>query len=450
MAFYRNPAHAAGIEHSSLGRGQQPEQDKAILDMESISEASSSERVNVFVVFVFILELLVLIFVCVLEFFLRFTEVFPVRHVTFSCDDPSISYTTPQGTSSYEEFAYNAVVPFVLVISLCFCLPPFIMIIGEIALWAFTEERQKTVRILCRQCPMPQVIRRIIRYIGTFLFGLIVTMIFTDVIKIMVGRLRPNFLEICRPNLTMCLSGDSRNQMFDDEICTSKDPKAVREGKLSFPSMHAAMTAFSAIYLAIYLHHTIRAHSVRVMRPFASLAFVMLSILCCLSRYGLNESHWEDVAFGFLLGAVLAIYMGVFSLNNFREHMRSRTLYTKLRHFLAEQRAVELRDLYKEDRLDRISYFGIPAYSPGTIVDSYTYNGHMAIPRPHMRNGHSLHDNESTTDPVSEYDRRDKYRRHDTFQRDLHRTLDQFSSSQPPPSSHHKHQRAAGGSYGHM
>lgn len=45
--------------------------DKSMLEMETVSDTSSSDRVNVFIVFVFILELLVLVFVCVLEYFLR-------------------------------------------------------------------------------------------------------------------------------------------------------------------------------------------------------------------------------------------------------------------------------------------------------------------------------------------------------------------------------------------
>ena len=42
----------------------------------------------------------------------------------------------------------------------------FQIIVSEIALWAFGDERQKTIRAFCRQCKIPQVLRRIIRYIG--------------------------------------------------------------------------------------------------------------------------------------------------------------------------------------------------------------------------------------------------------------------------------------------
>ena len=48
--------------------------DKSILAMETISDSSAEERVSIFIVFVFILELLVLVFVCVLEYFLRWVS----------------------------------------------------------------------------------------------------------------------------------------------------------------------------------------------------------------------------------------------------------------------------------------------------------------------------------------------------------------------------------------
>ena len=42
----------------------------------------------------------------------------------------------------------------------------FQIIISEAALWAVTDEQQKTVRALCKEFKIPQAIRRIIRFIG--------------------------------------------------------------------------------------------------------------------------------------------------------------------------------------------------------------------------------------------------------------------------------------------
>ena len=79
MASYVNPLHRDrrqdhGLEHIDLAyETYMYDNDKALFEMESLSEraAPSSDKVNIFIVFVFILEILVLVFVCVLEYFLR-------------------------------------------------------------------------------------------------------------------------------------------------------------------------------------------------------------------------------------------------------------------------------------------------------------------------------------------------------------------------------------------
>lgn len=53
-------------------------------------------------------------------------------------------------------------------------------------------------------------------------------MVFTDVIKIMVGRLRPNFLEVCQPNFTACTF---RGGLYDESICKEKDLVKIRDAR---------------------------------------------------------------------------------------------------------------------------------------------------------------------------------------------------------------------------
>ena len=60
----------------------------------------------------------------------------------------------------------------------------------------------------------------------------------------------------------------------------------------------------------IYVHHVSCVNrKVRVLRPFIALALMMMSLLCCLARYGLRYNHWNDVVVGFVAGLVLAIYI---------------------------------------------------------------------------------------------------------------------------------------------
>jgi len=60
----------------------------------------------------------------------------------------------------------------------------------------------------------------------------------------------------------------------------------------------------------IYVHNVACAsRKVRVLRPFVALGLMMMSLLCCLARYGLHYNHWTDVVVGFVTGLLLAIYI---------------------------------------------------------------------------------------------------------------------------------------------
>jgi len=60
----------------------------------------------------------------------------------------------------------------------------------------------------------------------------------------------------------------------------------------------------------VYVHNvSCASRKVRVLRPFVALSFVMMSLLCCLARYGLRYNHWTDVVVGFVVGVLLAVYI---------------------------------------------------------------------------------------------------------------------------------------------
>lgn len=47
-------------------------------------------------------------------------------------------------------------------------LAHFQILAGEVGLWAFAEDRQRTIRVLCQNCRVPQVTRRLVRFVGTY------------------------------------------------------------------------------------------------------------------------------------------------------------------------------------------------------------------------------------------------------------------------------------------
>ena len=57
------------------------------------------------------------------------------------------------------------------------------------------------------------------------------------------------------------------------------------------------------------MHGALRTRSVRVLRPFLSLVFAMLSLLCGLVELALNHNTWYDLVVGWLLGGAMALYL---------------------------------------------------------------------------------------------------------------------------------------------
>ena len=51
-------------------------------------------------------------------------------------------------------------------------------------------------------------------------------MVFVDVTKLMVGHLRPVFLEVCEVNVTLCYTDDQRCNA--DDVCSQSDRGMLR------------------------------------------------------------------------------------------------------------------------------------------------------------------------------------------------------------------------------
>jgi hypothetical protein len=61
------------------------------------------------------------------------------------------------------------------------------------------------------------------------------------------------------------------------------------------------------------LHRGICIERVRIVKPFLILSIITLSIVAGGVRLASNKNHWEDVAVGFALGALIALYLVSFA-----------------------------------------------------------------------------------------------------------------------------------------
>ncbi|KAI0341562.1 acid phosphatase/Vanadium-dependent haloperoxidase [Trametopsis cervina] len=137
------------------------------------------------------------------------------------------------------------------------------------------------------------------------IFGLSLTGVVTEVVKLTVGRPRPDLIARCIPRSG---SVDPPLGLSTFEICTQTDWYKFHDGWRSFPSGHSSLSfaglGFLTFYLAGKLHLFDRkAYTVKV---WLSLAPLLGAALVAISRTMDSRHHWQDVLTGSALGLTLS------------------------------------------------------------------------------------------------------------------------------------------------
>ncbi|CAF3897556.1 unnamed protein product [Rotaria sordida] len=229
-----------------------------------------------------VLDCIVLVFTTIIAFLLRASDIFSVRQQRFLCDDARY-YQSYEDANTERNYIILSNITLYLI---CLLVPIIVISIIELirSFIAYNSYRTRFA-IRFKEC-LTRSLTRILKYTSVFIFGALVTTVLTDILKIMSGRLRPYFLTLCNPDQSSCNGMGLTDAEF---VCLSKNMTGLlREARLSFPSLHASLSMYSAIFLAIYLHRGI-----------------LIELVAGGVRLASNKNHWEDVAVGFALGAII-------------------------------------------------------------------------------------------------------------------------------------------------
>ncbi|KAM4634305.1 phospholipid phosphatase 1 isoform 1-T2 [Polymixia lowei] len=213
----------------------------------------------------------------------------------FFCNDDTINYPF-----------HHSTITSVVLYTVGFTLPICCMIFGE-CLSVYLK------RIKSKSSFNNSYVACLYKAIGTFLFGAAMSQSLTDIAKYSIGRLRPHFLDVCKPdwsNINCTVGG------YIEEFACSGDKRLVNEGRLSFYSGHSSFSMYCMLFLALYLQARLQAEWARLLRPTIQFFLIAASVYTGLSRVSDYKHHWSDVLTGLLQGALMAILV-VFFVSDF-------------------------------------------------------------------------------------------------------------------------------------
>uniref|UniRef100_T1J1X0 Phosphatidic acid phosphatase type 2/haloperoxidase domain-containing protein n=1 Tax=Strigamia maritima TaxID=126957 RepID=T1J1X0_STRMM len=224
----------------------------------------------------------------------------------FFCDDESIRHPYKDSTIT------------TLVLYFVGTNTNFIMMI---ILEAYRAHRLKLPTRNFGRFKLPGVCWELYRVIGVFGFGCCVSHLTTDIAKYMVGRLRPHFIEVCEPDINLlkeyCDNSVGYHVYVEQNICRG-DLSMIREARLSFPSGHSSFSAFTMVYLALYLQSRWTWTEFKLVKPLLQFGALMMAMACGLSRISDYKHHWSDVLAGFLQGTLVALIIVFFVSDLFK------------------------------------------------------------------------------------------------------------------------------------
>lgn len=151
--------------------------------------------------------------------------------------------------------------------------------------------------------------------ISLFALGIAVTLLVTEIGKRWIGRLRPHFMDVCKPDLAKLNCTRTTQAGFvwqliytGDGFCTGVQ-SSIKEARLSFPSGHSSFSCYTMLFLIIYLEARLFLHNLRYVKRFIQLAALLAAFITCISRVSDYHHRGSDVIGGAIIGIVIGFFV---------------------------------------------------------------------------------------------------------------------------------------------
>lgn len=200
-------------------------------------------------------------------------------------------------------------------------IPDVLLIAGGIAITGLTIALGECYRVRFRGVHSRAFVRNryvscLYKELGSFLFGCCVGQSLTNMAKLSVGRLRPNFLSVC--NITYASINCTPGSYVHQVTCSPIKPKMEEEARKSFFSGHASFAMYTMLYLAFYLQARLSWRGARLLRPLIQFLLVMIAIYTGLTRISDYRHHPSDVVTGFIQGGLTAYWVAFYISSMFK------------------------------------------------------------------------------------------------------------------------------------
>ncbi|CAH8627775.1 unnamed protein product [Schistosoma rodhaini] len=292
----------------------------------------------------------------------------------------------------------------------CSIIVPLILIcFSEIAFYFFNCCQMCLTKTNSKLWGTMKFIGQLYRLFITYIFGLLTTMLLVWLIKVSVGRLRPDFIQICRPTENACpqwyriiqktrQSTDERSAIESDPrlldlivaqlakqgkylvtVATTPSPESstshlsdglftnadcmennilkLKDARTSFPSLGAAVSMYAAIFVTVYITSLLKNfRDACLCIPFLSLLGVSLvALILGVNRVIYRNNWFEDILAGWIIGICIAIYVCFKVLYN-RDKLNDLTNYDLNRRLHRIQNLIQTHHDYKQSELKMMKY----------------------------------------------------------------------------------------------